>query len=311
MTAKEKYKKLFGSIETLATPISWTNGISAMMEHFAWGTSYILGISKTKLIKLVIEMCDSEEFKHLTTDNKIHKINAKLKAILESSEETEKYTPYKSGYCSAREALRRSLYFSEDYLNIEFNIFLSLCSDRYINQLYKQFIPLNESGTWSTHGNGGLFQYSTNIEKMQMDNLAYNASQNILVANELKLGGEKNKDQILKYCYLYRELNNKNFIQKDTQYLLLFISDKEENFNLEEEILKEIDYAKKQSKLAYLLDKDILDIANNLNINSISWNKLVEFNEKYLTQDDICQVESKLITGFNSTLQEKAFMQKQ
>jgi len=310
MTAREKYKKLFGSIETLSDNLSWATSISSMMEHFAWGTSYILGISKTKLIKLVIEMSDSKEFSHLTTDNKVKKINEKLKKIIESSEQIEKYAPNKSGYCSAREALRRSLYFSEDYLNIEFNIFLSLCSDSYINQLYKKYISLNENGTWSTHGNGGLFQYSTNIEKMQMDNLAYNATENILVANELKLGGKKNKDQILKYCYLYKELEKNNFIQKNAHYLLLFFSDKDENFNIKDEIKKEIDYANKQTKLAYLLDDDILNIAKKLIINSISWKELIHFNLNYLSLNNVCQVEKKLITGFNTTLKEKAFMHK-
>lgn len=311
MTAKEKYIKLFGSIETLSDDMPWTMGVVAILEHFAWDTSFILGISKTKLIKLVVEMSDSDELSHLSTDKKLIEIKKKLNFLLENSERQERYDSHKTGYCTAREALRRNRFFSEDFLNAEFNIFLSLCSDNYLNKLYENYIDLNNNGNWSTHGNGNMFQHSSGINnKMQMDNLAYNGTENILVANELKLGGKKNKDQILKYCFMYSTLEKNGLIQKDAEFLLLFISDRDEETNLKETLQEEIAYAKTKTSLTYLLNKDILNIAETLYVKSLSWNELITFNKTYLSQDNtICQVERKLLLGFNATLEEKAFMQ--
>jgi len=311
MTAKDKYIKLFGSIETLSENEPWTMGLVGILEHFSWGTSFILGISKTQLIKLVVEMSDSDELSHLSTDEKLVQINKKLKVLLDRSERIGRYDPSKTGYCSAREALRRNRFFSEDFLNAEFNIFLSLCSDNYLNKLYKNYIDFGDNGEWSTHGNSGIFQHSSGINnKMQMDNLAYNKIENILVANEIKLGGKKNKDQILKYCFMHKKLEKNGLIDKNSKFLLLFISDKDEVIDLKKEFQKEIEYAATQTKLTYLLHEDIFSIAKTLTLKSISWHELIAFNRTYLNGDKtICQVERKLLLGFNQTLQEKAFMQ--
>ncbi len=194
MTAKDKYKKLFGSISKLSKQQPWTECLSGFMEHFAWGTTFILGISKSELVKLIVQLSDSNELQHLSTDEKISQVKAKLRALQDASEKTESYDKSKTGYCTPREALRRNRFFSEDYLNAEFNIFLSLCSDHYLNSFYRQFIDLNIKGDWSTHGNSNTFQHAVGLDdKTQMDNLAYNESEKILVANELKLGGKKNR----------------------------------------------------------------------------------------------------------------------
>jgi len=311
MTAKEKYIKLFGSIKTLSDCEPWTMGVVGILEHFSWDTSYVLGISKTQLINLVIEMSNSDELSHLSTDEKAKEIKKKLQAMQVKTEKLERYDSNKTGYCTAKEALRRNRFFSEDFLNAEFNIFLSLCSDNYLNKLYERYINLKHDGHWSTHGNGGIFQTSSGMNnRMQMDNLAYNETENILVANELKLGGKKNKDQILKYCLMYRVLEDNGLIQKNSKFLLLFISDEDEVIDLKKELQKEIAYATTQAKLTYLLNENILSIAETLNVKSLSWNELIEFNKMYLSEDEtICQVERKLLLGFNQTLGEKAFMQ--
>ncbi len=311
ITAKEKYKKLFGSITKLSDPQPWTLGLSDLTEHFAWGTSSILGISKTKLIKRIVQLSDSEELRHLTKDGKISQIQAKLRVLQKESERIERYDKSKTGYCTPREALRRNRFFSEDYLNAEFNIFLSLCSDQYLNSLYKKFIDLNGKGNWSTHGNSNTFQHSVGLDdKTQMDNLAYNETENILVANELKLGGKKNQDQILKYFYLFKNLEKNGLIINDCRFLLLFISDKKEKIDFDVEIEKEIQYVSSHERLKYLLDKKILGTAKSFKVDSLSWNELINFNEVYLTQDEAsCQVERKLLLGFNQTLKEKATVQ--
>jgi hypothetical protein len=76
---------------------------------------------------------------------------------------------------------------------------------------------------------------------MQMDNLAYDFKNKILVANELKLGAKKNKDQILKYSYLFLKLKDNNLVDRNTKFYLLFLGVKNENIgnkDLKDEIKK-------------------------------------------------------------------------
>ena len=109
-----------------------------------------------------------------------------------------------------------------------------------LDTYYSQFVSLKRGGQWFTHGNSGLFACSTDIKAMQMDNLSYNPSENILIANELKLGGKKNPDQILKYALMYRLLLERGFISPDTRFMLLFIGDKLEPSEWDDIIKTEI-----------------------------------------------------------------------
>ncbi|MFT4639666.1 MAG: hypothetical protein ACI8T1_002991 [Verrucomicrobiales bacterium] len=121
------------------------------------------------------------------------------KGFMLSSEATDAYAPTTSSIASPREALRRAKFFSEDYLNKEFDIFWSLVRDHYLEAYYRLFTKIAGGGRWFTHGNSGLYAASTGIREMQMDNLSYNPDEGLLVANVIKLGGTKNRDQILKY----------------------------------------------------------------------------------------------------------------
>ena len=308
MTAHEKNRKIFGSIESLKDEISWTTGLLNMVEYLVWETKSVLGISKTQLIKQIVEWCDEDELKNLSFEDKYQTIKDRLDMIMSESESIEKYERGKKGYCSPREALRRNKYFSEDYLNKEFDIFLNLCSSKYLDKLYSKYISFDLNNKWSTHGNSHIYVSSVEITKMQMDNLAYNHSSKLLVANELKLGGKKNKDQILKYCYMFAELVSKGFIDKSSKFLLLFIGDKKEEINIEDELKKEIDYVTNEKKLQYLLEENIFKICNDINISSLTWDELIIFNEQYAVNNTLNEVESKLLLGFNSALKEKAFL---
>jgi len=62
---------------------------------------------------------------------------------------------------------------------------------------------------------------------------------------------------------------------------------------------KEIAYAKSNDKLSFLLDEDILNIAKNLIVNTLTWNELINFNKKYVSKNNICQVERKSICRIN------------
>lgn len=309
MKAKDKYIKVFGSINHLSDTVPWTSGIMNLAEHLVWDTKSILGISKKAYWKKTVAWACSDELQGLTLEEKYAAIQKKLDKLLKVSDNPSRYSKTTSVVFTAREALRQMRYFSEDFLNKEFDIFLNLSSDRYLDFLYGRFIVFNSGESWSTHGNGGLFSCSVDIAAMQMDNLAYNDTENILVANELKLGGRKNRDQIIKYCYLYCELEKKGFIGKGAEYLLLFIGDKNETYDLEHELDREISYCKSKGKIEFLSD-EILSCAKQLNLKSISWKELIKINEEYLgTLDKTSQVEIKLLQGFNTSLSEKKFMQ--
>ncbi len=200
MKVREKYCKIFGEIKSLDVEISWSTGVSNMLEWLTWSTQNILGISKTELRKQIVEWADDEKIRNATLAEKQKFVENRFIAEIESSEKYEKYAKPEYKIATPREVLRRTKYFSEDYLNKEFDIFWGLASDLYLDQFYSQFTKISAGGRWFSHGNSGLFTYSTNITSMAMDNLSYNPDEKLLVANELKLGGRKNKDQILKYA---------------------------------------------------------------------------------------------------------------
>lgn len=309
MKAAEKYRRVFGSINHLKDEIPWTTGLSNMVEFLVWEPQRILGISKKQYVGQIIEWATVPELKDKSIKEIEKAISKKLNQKMDESEQLETYSTQTTGICNAREAVRRVKFFSEDYLNKEFDIFLSLCSDIYLNLFYSQFIKFDQSGSWSTHGNSGIFEFSTELNAMFMDNLSYNHEANILIANELKLNGKKNADQILKYCLMYEYLLEIGFIGKGAKFLLLFIGGsvlKEDKQNL---VDQEIAMCQsKPEKYQHLLRPELLEVVTHLEVASITWQSLIEFNSQYLNENKVCQVEQKLLQGFNQSLQSKSFM---
>ena len=312
MNAKDKYLHIFGKIDSLAERISWSTGVSNMLDWITRSTNDILGVTKTKYRKKIIDWCHEAGEIGLPIEGKHKYVESKIKDELDGSERNDRYDKPSSSIASPREALRRAKYFSEDYLNKEFDIFWSLVSDEYLDEFYGQFTTLNKGGEWFSHGNSGLFANSTCIREMQMDNLCYSPTENILIANELKLGGKKNPDQILKHSLMYRLLVERGFIQEGARFLLLFIGDKYETSDWDSLIHEEIAYcqSKDKSTLKKALHPEGIEIAQKSQYESITWNDLVRFNAEYRSSLNLPmqQVESKLLWGFNETLGAKAFM---
>ena len=309
MKAAEKYRRIFGSISHLKDEIPWTTGLSNMVEFLVWEPQRVLGISKKQYLKQIIDWTMLPEMAGKSIEEIEQVISKKINQKMNDSEQVETYSTQTIGICNAREAVRRVKFFSEDYLNKEFDIFLSLCSDTYLNLFYQQFITLEESGSWSTHGNSGIFEFSTELKAMSMDNLSYNYRANVLVANELKLNGKKNADQILKYCLMYEHLLEIGFIEKGTKFLLLFIGSSVLWDDKQSLVDKEIAMCQsKPAKYQHLLRSELLEVVTHLEVASITWQSLIEFNNHYLNDNEICQVEQKLLQGFNQSLQSKSFM---
>lgn len=310
MKAPEKYRRVFGSISHLKDEIPWTTGLSNMIGFVAWEPQRILGISKKQYVNQIIEWATHPKMQGKNLQEIEKEVRKKLQGEMIKNEQLETYATQNTGICNAREAIRRVKFFSEDYLNNEFDIFINLCSDVYLDAFYQQFIDFNSGCSWSTHGNSGLFSYSAEIDAMYMDNLAYNHNSKVLVANELKLNGQKNNDQILKYCLMYEHLLAKGFIEAGAKYLLLFIGGRTLQHDKQTLVNQEISFCQcKPEKYQHLLRNELLKVVEHLEISSITWTSLIEFNNDYLNQNDVGQVEQKLLKGFNQSLQSKAFMQ--
>ncbi len=193
MKASEKYRMVFGEIKDLAEAVPWTTGVSNMLEWLTWSTGHVLGTTKTRYRKAIVEWARLAESEALDLEATQKYVDAKLNDAMRESDKVHRYDKPTSKIASPREALRRAKYFSEDYLNKEFDIFWGLVSDAYLDEFYSQFTTVQKGGRWYTHGNSGLFANSVNIREMQMDNLAYNPSSKLLVANELKLGEKRTR----------------------------------------------------------------------------------------------------------------------
>lgn len=132
------------------------------------------------------------------------------------------------------------------------------------------------------------------------------------MANELKLGGRKNPDQILKYAYMIRHLRDENFIADDDRFVLLFVSDKPETLEWEAWLHEELAYCQTSTKsTSKMISEDVCqEIARNAEYAATTWRDLVSFNERYLEGLDSVaqQVEIKLLKGFNHSLSQKNFM---
>jgi len=170
MNATEKYKKIFGKINSLTDELPWTEGLSNLLEHLLWDPRFILGISKTSFCNLIIKFLDNAEIKNLPRKEKEKKLKIHLTKLINESDikiKEDEFNHYmkkpESSYCSPNEALRRSKFFSEDYLNKEFDVFLSLCSNSYLDKLYFEVMgdlddikEFKLGQNWTTHGNGGI-----------------------------------------------------------------------------------------------------------------------------------------------------------
>jgi hypothetical protein len=307
----DRYKKIFGQIESLAEEVPWSTGLSNMLEWLTWSTRDVLGITKTRFWNQIVELSDDPAIKNGTLEEKKLFVKHQLARMILESESHDRYDRPTDSLAGAREALRRAKYFSEDYLNKEFDIFWGLVSDSYLDSYYAQFFGFEPGGKWYCHGNSGLFAYSTGIESMQMDNLSYNPKRQLLVANELKLGGKKNRDQILKYALMFRLLTERGFISNNCRFVLLFIGDRPAIFDWEAEVEAELAYcrASPKSTAKAATNPHCIEIAKRSSYFTTTWRELFDFNERFVQQldPDSQQVEQKLLRGFNASLSAKAF----
>src|SRR5438445_8740719 len=153
---REKYINLFGRVNSLAEGIPWYKAVSHLVEWLTWNTRYVLGVSKAKYAEQIIDWIDEDAVRAAAREEKKRYVRQKLKE-LERSVAVERYAPYKYTIASSREALRRTTFFSEGYLNEEFDICWVLVSDKYREAFYRQFMHIRRGCNWATHGDSGIF----------------------------------------------------------------------------------------------------------------------------------------------------------
>ena len=314
MSKQNAYVRYFGKLTDLAEQLPWTEGVANIYEHVSWYTAAALGVTKTEYWKTILKWNEALLADGISFDDRVKAITAQLQCEINRTEAEGPYDKPISGFVKPYEALRRQRFFAEEYLNKEFDIFMSLASDAYLTKLYGDVFGISGGGKWSAHGNGGRFQVST-MSDMQIDNLVYNADMGVLVANELKLGGQKNPDQILKYAHLFRTLHERELVAPDTRFHLLLISDsspKADWLGLIDAEFAKVSVAGKGGSLRdKLLCSETLAMARSMSKASITWLYLKEFNAQWLLNLHESQsVEQKLVAGFNSTLDEKWHLRK-
>ena len=313
MKDREKFFKLFGRLNSLADPIPWTTAVSHLVEWLAWNTKCILGVSKQEYWKRAVKWSQDDAVRNVTFQQKLDYVARKLDEQAKGSEQSERYAGWTSTIASSREAVRRTKFFSEAYLNEEFDIFWTLVSDKYLDAFYRQFTHISGGGQWATHGDSGLFQASTGIRNMEIDNLSYNETEALLVANEFKLAAKKNEDQILKYAWMFKKLRDERFIAPESRFILLFVVVTKEDIDWAAEIQRELASCENRSTRTAraACEPDVIAIAKSAEIKSTTWSDLIKFNEKYSAKlrPETQQVEIKLLWGFNESLKAKALIQ--
>lgn len=91
MRASDRYINVFGQLESLADRISWTTGVSNMLDWLTWSTSGVLGITKTRYWKRIIAWCQEDAVRDRTLQEKVDYVAQKLDEELKRSEQSERY----------------------------------------------------------------------------------------------------------------------------------------------------------------------------------------------------------------------------
>jgi hypothetical protein len=300
-------RRVFGQFESLEFRFPWTEAISNMLNWLCWDTGAVLGISKTSLVRKVVEECVEAHAQGVKPVEWQRRVEELIRREIQENTGDERYAPRPAGLVAPLEAVRRAQFFNESFLNKEFQVVWSLASDRYISAFVGQYFDIQRGGTWATQYEGHLYEHNTGIGRTAPDCLAFNAERGVLVAPEQKLGGSKNADQILKYAWLFSELVAREFVPADTRFYLLFVGEQSLMSDWPMRVDHEIQRLEKSGKAPHLVTTENQTAARGLEINSVSWPEVIAFNEMFLgTLTTEQQVELRLVADFNASLRTKA-----
>lgn len=313
MASQIEIARIVGEFSHLKEQEHWPEAIATTVESLAWQTQSILGVSKSQLIKRIVDETLQALDNGIERDRIGRQVAEHIKREVANSTVSDRaHRPTGGSMISPYEAHRRMRFHSEDYLNREFDVLWSLVGDDYLDAFYGQFTDVAQGGQWVRHGNTTRLLNSLGRYDMQFDSLTYNYDRNLLIGNELKLSSGKNRDQILKYSHLFRVLRRDGFIEPDDKAMLLFIGRTLiDSDRLSDDIRKEIDYLDANPKKWFSADRDgIIRDAQSMTVRSTTWRELSKFNTGYASERAENQPTlQKLLIGFNDSLAQKALIQ--
>jgi hypothetical protein len=294
-------------------------GIAGITRLITWETDTVLGISKTTFRKnittRIFDLCNITKQEQSKIDTIL---SAEHKNEVESANAKTLYEePKKNRLISPFEAQRRLRYFSEEYLNKEFDIFMSLLPNLIISNYLSKFFSIDPNSVWNIIGSSNDFEQSTGISFMYMDTLAYSHATKTLIALELKMDSDIGKNQLLKYMFMKAYLEDIGMIATDTKFEILILGPSK---NIENKIpylledtriqLAEKNYPKKRVSKEQM--ENLLPFVKKLieetNIRCTSWQDFGDyFYEVKCNTSNHGNSETlyKLIDGFLSTLNQK------
>ena len=234
---KQRKKRLvLTEINHLKDELPWTMGLAGLARLAAWETKNILGISKSefieKIIGWVIEIQKSNPSENLDKSRIRDICKKNIKTEIESAEVAKIYdkkiTQDLDGnklLISPMEAQRRIRCFSEEFLNKEFDVFMSLLPNRLINEYLRSFFDrISLKSEWNVFGLSNDFETAMDIKYMYHDTLLYSHATSQVIAIELKFDTELSKNQILKYAFMLADLESQGKISTDCCHDMLIIS---------------------------------------------------------------------------------------
>jgi hypothetical protein len=307
-------------IEHLKQRQHWPSALVSLFYYLAYRTSLLLGKSKTDLVKKVIEHVLSNQTG--ASPSALDVFDKSFRLLVEKEQERakvdQKYSrPTLDLFLTPEEALRRLRYFSEEYLNREFDIFLDLLPDAVLDAYFSLFFSIRPGGSWNVIGNSPDFYVSRSASFMQPDTLAYNVTHGILIAVELKIDAPLQKEQILNYCRMAALLEADGLTDPGTEFKILVISaDGSRAASRGEDLI-----AKAKSQLAAgckgwrcnpdeaaRREKRTAEVLGALELRFSSWQALGEYfaaDLKRCRGVGLEQSYTKLVEGFLNSLAEK------
>jgi len=302
--------------------ISWTSGVAGVIRMLTWETENALGISKTRLQQRVLdhvfESCANEVLDQPKWEAITSALESKIENEIDSASVENLYDePIKGRLISPIEAQRRLRFFSEEFLNKEFDVFTSLLPSSVLTYYLKGHFTIRPESQWTITGSSNDFEASTGMKFMYMDTLAYAHNTSTLVALELKMDSPLGKDQILKYCFMAAYLESKGFIAPNSNFHILIIGNKSltpETLSTMRQTaavqLNEKQYPKKKitREQIELFVPRVASLINTMEVKSTNWQEFGDYFHKLnhtLPTSPYAETLHKLIDGFLVSLQTK------
>ena len=151
-------------------------------------------------------------------------------------------------------------YFSENYLNKEFDIFWSLASDRYLDGFYGQFTELSGSGEWFTHGKNMVFEHSTELSTCRWIILPITRKTHSCSQRTQAWRQQESRSDIETRKNV-RSVTRTRLHLENARFLLLFIGSEQEDSDWDAAIEKERRYCENKAKLRPLIEPENIVVA--------------------------------------------------